>query len=275
MSNSFDINKLLTTILYRKLHPIPFVKLRTTLEIFFHPSREHAPMMGKELLKLGLQEEAKDQLFELWKELEKSLKADEEIKIEMDFVKDGYDSEVDKLRKIAYHSDELLMEYQQFLVKATGVQNVKLKYVMNQGYFIEITNKDIEAFEEKIRHCEQREAIQEQPLDCHDSVPSSRNDNTGKFNLQRRQTLKGNQRYSSPYLEHVQEAVLSSKDQLGKLEYQILGALAQKIGNLANTLSSFAQKIAELDVYCSHAIFATEHKYIQPELNATDVISIE
>ena len=54
------------------------------------------------------------------------------------------------MRKIAYHSDELLMEYQQFLVQQTGVTNVKLKYIMNQGYFIEITNKDIEPFEKNI-----------------------------------------------------------------------------------------------------------------------------
>ncbi|MDR0282412.1 MAG: hypothetical protein LBI53_03745 [Candidatus Peribacteria bacterium] len=65
----------------------------------------------------------------------------------MDFIQDGYHPEVDALRRIAYHSDELLLEYQQFLVKSTEINNIKLKYVMNQGYFIELTTKDSIAFE--------------------------------------------------------------------------------------------------------------------------------
>jgi DNA mismatch repair protein MutS len=93
--------------------------------------------------------------------------------------------------------------------------------------------------------------------------------------LTRRQTLKDNQRYSSPYLEEIQQSILSSKDQLTKLEFQLLATLAEKVAKLAGALSSFAQKIAELDVYCSHAIFAQEHHYIKPELNATSIIAIE
>ncbi|MDR2540508.1 MAG: hypothetical protein LBD11_01690 [Candidatus Peribacteria bacterium] len=54
------------------------------------------------------------------------------------------------MRKIAYHSDELLLEYQQFLVRETGVHNVKLKFVMNQGYFIEVTQKDSSTFESSL-----------------------------------------------------------------------------------------------------------------------------
>ncbi|MDR2540507.1 MAG: hypothetical protein LBD11_01685 [Candidatus Peribacteria bacterium] len=93
--------------------------------------------------------------------------------------------------------------------------------------------------------------------------------------MNRRQTLKDNQRYSSPYLEEIQQSILSSKDQLIKLEFQLLGTLAQKVSTIAGALSTLAQKIAELDVYCSHAIFALEHTYIKPELNATNVIAIE
>ena len=87
---------------------------------------------------------------ELWRELEKALKEDEEVRVDMDFIQDGYHAEIDRLRKVAYHSDELLMEYQQFLVMKTGISNVKLKYVTNQGYFIELTTKDSELLERKL-----------------------------------------------------------------------------------------------------------------------------
>ena len=49
LSLTFDISKLLSTILYRKLHPLPFVKLRTTLRMFFGGKDPYAPLMKTEL----------------------------------------------------------------------------------------------------------------------------------------------------------------------------------------------------------------------------------
>jgi DNA mismatch repair protein MutS len=209
--------------------------------------------MQEELAHLGMQDAECNQLFHLWELLQKALKADEEIKLlDRDYISDGYHEEVDKLRKIAYHSDELLLEYQQFLVNETGVNNVKLKFVMNQGYFIEVTTRDMPIFEKKLN-----------------------TSSSDMLALSRRNTLKDNQRYSSPYLEEIQQSILSSKDELTKREYNLLGALAQEVSACSTTLFLFAQKIAELDVYCSHALFALEQRYIQPELNTTNILHIE
>lgn len=176
------------------------------------------------------------------------------------------------MRRIAYHSDELLLEYQQFLVRTTGVHNVKLKFVMNQGYFIEVTTKDMPAFEKSIsEHLETEKGRAAQHNHHQIETPN----NIPKLSVVRRQTLKDNQRYSSPYLEEIQQSILSSKDELVQLERSLLGLLAQEVSKVAEMLSRFAQKIAELDVYCSHALFALEHRYIQPELNATSSIVIE
>jgi len=82
--------------------------------------------------------------------LNQLLKDDNEYKEDIDFIRDGYNAEIDNLRQIAYHSDELLLAYQQELCQVTGITNVKLKFIMNQGYFIEITNKDIAIFEKKM-----------------------------------------------------------------------------------------------------------------------------
>jgi DNA mismatch repair ATPase MutS len=68
----------------------------------------------------------------LYKTLQKVLKNDEFIKNDMDFIADGYNAEIDRLRKIAYHSDEMLMDYQNELATVSKVSNVKLKYIINQ-----------------------------------------------------------------------------------------------------------------------------------------------
>lgn len=64
--------------------------------------------------------------------LHQLIKNDEEFHEDIDFVRDGYNEKIDELRKIAYHSDELLLQYQKELAEVSGVNNVKLKYVMNQ-----------------------------------------------------------------------------------------------------------------------------------------------
>ena len=78
------------------------------------------------------------------------MKNDEEYSDDIDFIRDGYQDKIDELRKIAYHSDELLLQYQQELAQIAGIPNVKVKFVLNQGYFLEVTNKDISIFEEKL-----------------------------------------------------------------------------------------------------------------------------
>jgi DNA mismatch repair ATPase MutS len=47
------------------------------------------------------------------------IKKDDEYKDDINFINDKYNTEIDELRKIAYHSDELLLNYQQELVKLT------------------------------------------------------------------------------------------------------------------------------------------------------------
>jgi DNA mismatch repair protein MutS len=63
--------------------------------------------------------------------LQNTFKADP-LHDEIDYVADGVDPEIDELRVIAYHSDDLLLAYQQALIAHTGVSNVKVKYTNNQ-----------------------------------------------------------------------------------------------------------------------------------------------
>jgi hypothetical protein len=64
---------------------------------------------------------------------------------------------------------------------------------MNQGYFLELTSKDSELFEEFLAQ-QDFTALSPQEQE--------------KFAIVRRQTLKGNQRYTSPYLDNLQSHIL-------------------------------------------------------------------
>lgn len=254
LNETYDLQKLTSSILYKKLSPLPFLKLRATLKIFFE-NTEEANLLVSELKFLWLDSNHELDLNQIFQSLSKMFKSDEEAINSESFIADGWNVEIDRLREIAFHSDDLLLQYQQFLVQQSWVQNVKLKYVMNQWYFIELTIKDSIAFEEKLWIWKWEKEDE-------------------KLNLYRRQTLKWNQRYSSDYLEKLQANILTARDQLVKLETQQLKLMWENIAQHNSIISEFAQKVAELDVFCSHAVFAYEKQYAQPEMSQRNLIEI-
>lgn len=253
LCNVRDIPKLVTTILYKKLLPNTFIKLRSTLRIFFENT-----FLLDELKILWLTEISNNYLQHLYNYLEQLLKNDEEYKNDIDYIRDGYHEKIDELRKIAYHSDELLLQYQQELAQAAGIPTVKVKYVLNQGYFLEVTNKDIENFEKNINW---KFKIENGEWD-------------GKFEIVRRNTLKWGQRYSSPYLENLEWKILEAKDILSKMEYEFLEQAKTKIHDNMKQLHEFAEKISQLDLFVSQAILAQEKKYIKPLFVKNDTLHI-
>lgn len=79
----------------------------------------------------GVAQSALDAARELYTHVCDLLKT-EGLNDDIDYIRDGYSAQIDELRQIAYHSDALLLAYQQELVAATGITNIKIKYVSNQ-----------------------------------------------------------------------------------------------------------------------------------------------
>lgn len=246
LGNVRDIPKLITTILYKKLLPSTFIKLRSTLRIFFVNT-----FLLDELKLLWLQDTSIHYLQHLYNYLEQLLKNDEEYKDDIDYIRDGYNEKIDELRKIAYHSDELLLQYQQELAQRAWISTVKVKFVLNQGYFLEVTNKDIEKFEESMNQKDDE-----------------------KFSLIRRNTLKWGQRYSSPYLENLESKILEAKDELSKMEREFLQQAKTKIGEGIQELHEAAEKISRLDLFVSQALLAYEKQYTKPMFVKNNTITI-
>lgn len=236
--NVLDIQKIVSTILCKKLSPANFVKLRYVLSIFLENNK-----LMEELKRLWLSDYNIESIEKLYKTLQKVLKNDEFIKNDMDFIADGYNAEIDRLRKIAYHSDEMLMDYQNELATVSKVSNVKLKYIINQWYFIEITNKDIQLFESNLASI----------VDTNDE----------KFNIVRRNTLKWAQRYNSEFLEKIESKIIDAKSALVEQEFLVLQELKESIWTITNDLNTFANHVAFLDLYTSHAIFSKENNLVK------------
>lgn len=123
LSHMLDIPKIVSLILYKKHTPTTLAKLRYALSLL--------PDLKNGLQAIGIEESVVKQCEELHAYLFALLK-EEGLNDEIDYIRDGFDVEVDELRRIAYHSDELLIAYQQEVVQHSGIANVKVKYVSNQ-----------------------------------------------------------------------------------------------------------------------------------------------
>lgn len=257
LGNFFDIPKLVSLILYRKPNYLPFVKLRTVLQLVFFALEWKIAL---ELKRLGLSEENMIELKEIHSVLQTILKPDDQLIGENEYIADGANAEIDELRKLAYHSDDLLLQYQQELVMASGISNIKLKFVTNQGYFIELTSKDSELFDLFI--------TQEQNKNLTPDLKQ-------KFHLVRRQTLKGNQRYSSPYLDTMQWSILSAKEQLRLKEQDCLLQLKTFIQSKVESIATLSDYLSWLDVFSAAALFAQQHRYSKPDLTEDKNIVIQ
>ncbi|MDD3262984.1 MAG: DNA mismatch repair protein MutS [Candidatus Absconditabacteria bacterium] len=251
LGNVSDIPKIMSNLLYRKLLASGFIRLRSTLRLFFEQN-----IMLDELIRVGLSQNTKNTIENFYHNLQKTIKDDEDFADDINFIRDGVDKEIDRLRDIAFHSDKLLVDYQQFLAEITGISNVKVKFILNQGYFIEITNKDIDQFETRLLEYK------------------NNNSDDKKSDLVRRNTLKGGQRFTSPYLDNLQEEILEAKAQLVKQEFSRLAHLQQEMAMIVEPLTEFALQISWLDLFTSQALLAKQYNYKKPNITENNQIEI-
>lgn len=256
LSYMSDIPRLLTRVIYKKTLPTLFVKIRFVLWLFFKDINNN---LITEIERLGLTLDDKNKIQNIFILLNNILKEDEEVNDTINFIKDGYNSTIDDLRSIAYRSDDLLMQYQQDLVNLTGVSNIKLKFIMHQWYFLEITNKDIEKFELKLNSIKNEWILGEEE----------------KYSIERRNTLIGSQRYTSVYLEKIQNKILSAKEELISAEFKLLTEIKEKLTEVIISFNEFYHKISWLDIYTSHALLARDNKFIKPEIKKENTINIK
>ncbi|UFX82575.1 DNA mismatch repair protein MutS [Candidatus Absconditicoccus praedator] len=244
LKNLHDIPKLLSILLYKKNSPIIWEKLKNSFEVIFEGGENN--ILTQHILSIKNQDLS--QIYKFSQELSSAIK---EQPTENEYIKDGYDQQIDELRQIAYNSSKLILEYQQQIVQKTGIQGVKIKYISNQGYFIETTKKDSTKLEEYAN-------------------PENQN-----FDFVRVQTLKSQERYTTTYLQQIQQKILTAKEKLTKLEKQIIDNLQNQLENLSKQINQFSDSIGFLDVFSSFGEFARVNNWIRPNIGTKGEMFIQ
>ena len=157
-------------------------------------------------------------------------------------IKEGFNEELDSLRKIVSGGKEFLTEIEEREQAQTGIKKLKIGYNRVFGYYIEILNS-------------YKELVPETYI--------------------RKQTLANCERYITPELKELESKVLGAQERIVNLEYEIFVSIRKKVGDAQGRMRETADALAKLDVLCSFAKVAVENGYERPEVDNSDVIDIK
>ena len=157
-----------------------------------------------------------------------------------DIIADGVNEELDRLREMARHGKDYLLNLQQKEMERTGISSLKISYNNVFGYYLEVRNTH------------------------KDKVPAE---------WIRKQTLVNAERYITPELKEYEERILGAEDRIYVLEQQIYTALINEIKNNIPAILQTGAAVAQTDCLSAFAQLAVENGYCRPQVN--DSLSIE
>ncbi|GAB3783793.1 DNA mismatch repair protein MutS [Dyella agri] len=157
-------------------------------------------------------------------------------------IADGYDAELDELRRLSTHADQYLVELEEREKAASGIPTLKVGYNRVHGYYIEISKAQS------------------------DKAPT---------HYTRRQTTKNAERYITEELKQFEDKVLSAKERSLMRERALYEVLLDTLTGKLEPLKQAAAAIAELDVLATLAERAETLDWSAPELADEPGIAIE
>ncbi len=236
----YDLERLMGKIAYQSANPRDLLAFRNSLSML-PPIKQLLEDVKTPLLKRMNQD--LDTLEDVCKLVEDAIIEEPPIQVkEGGIIKEGYNEEVDRLRKAKTEGKTWLAELEAKEKEQTGIKNLRVKYNKVFGYYLEVTNS------------------------YKDMVPD---------NWTRKQTLTNAERYTTPELKELEDVILGAEDKLFALEYSLFAGIRDSIGEQVKRIQSTAKAVAGLDVIASLATTASQNNYVKPQMNKKGIIDIK
>ena len=240
LGETYDLSRLLARIATGRTGPRDLQQVATTLASL--PSLK-ARLTDRKSARLGFIEAHLHLCPNLRSQLESALADECPLNAsEGNFIRAGYNEELDGLRDLARGGKEWIAAYQQKQMDETGIPNLKVGYNKVFGYYLEVTNAH------------------------KDKVPD--------FFI-RKQTLKNCERYITPELKEYEEKVLAADEKAASCEQLIFQDLRSQTHRELSTLQEVAMAMAELDAFASLAETSATRNWVRPQMTCDSVLRIE
>jgi DNA mismatch repair protein MutS len=144
----------------------------------------------------------------------------------------GLDRELDELRELSRNSKAVLAHIEQRERERTGISSLKVKFNSIFGYYIEVSKSNLHL------------------------VPQD---------YERKQTLVGAERFTTPELKEYEAKILDAQEKIVEIERRLFTELRTAIAGEAKRIRQTALALAEVDVLASFAHSAALRNYCRPQ----------
>lgn len=239
LNGIYDLERLMTRVMYKSASPRDIYSLGQTCARL--PGLKQCVSKVKSPLLDKLNSEI-DELNDVFSLVENAIVDDPPLTMkDGGIIKDGFNEEIDRLRKITGGGKDILAEIEEREKAATGIRNLRVGYNRVFGYYIEVSKGQL------------------------DMVPQ---------HYVRKQTLTTGERYITDELKKVESEILGANDKILALEQAIFGEVRDFIATKLEMIQQAAAAVAAIDVLCSYAQVSIENGYVKPQITLESVVEI-
>ncbi len=240
LSNVLDIERLVTRIVYGTANARDLRAIANTVKILPELKGLMLSCKSDELSALYSELETLD---DIYTKIDTTICENPPVSIrEGGMIAEGFNSDVDYLRSVMTDGKSWISRVAEEERERTGIKTLKIGYNKVFGYYIEVSKSFV------------------------NSVPED---------YIRKQTLANGERYITQELKDMEATILGAADKLQSLEYEIFCEVRQYVADNSARLQKVALILSRLDAYQSLATVAFKNKYIRPEVDKSDIISIK
>jgi DNA mismatch repair protein MutS len=153
------------------------------------------------------------------------------------FTRDGVDPDLDELKAISRSGRQVIAEMEERERARTGIGSLKVRFNRVFGYYIEVSKSNLHA------------------------VPPD---------YQRKQTIAGGERFTTPALKEYEEKVLGADERILERELEIFESLRKAVAAEAPRIQDTARALATLDVLSGLAETAAICNFTKPHVHDGD-----
>ena len=156
-------------------------------------------------------------------------------------IRTGFNAEVDELRALASDARGVIAELEATERARSNIPSLKVRYNQVFGYYIEVTKPNL------------------------DRVPAD---------YERKQTLVGAERFTTPALKELERKILGAESGLKELELGLFTTLVRDLALHAGPILATAAAVGEFDTLLALAAVARRRGYVRPRMNSGLALSV-
>ena len=236
----YDLERLASKVALSSANARDLIALRQSLEQIPGLKLLLLPLAPARLSSL---EQASDPLDDVAAKIRESLNDDPPVVLtEGRLIRPGFNPELDSLRKDSSSGKQTIAELEAGERARTGISNLKVKFNQVFGYYLEVSRSNL------------------------GRVPPD---------YERKQTLVGAERFTTPQLKEHERRVLGAEERLVELEYELFCQLRAAVGRECRRIRNTARALAQLDCLATLAAAAHQFGYVRPTLHTGEELAVK